>query len=130
MSTIRLLTACVALACAAFAQEAAPAEHAKPKPKAARKAAAEPAKPKLTQMQQRGIRSDVLEALLDFGSARYLHFRGREVVFFDKKAKKRLAKAEPAAAREADRLQRTYAIIASDGAVITVGHRFRRVRKS
>lgn len=82
------------------------------------------------RMQQRGIRPDVLEALLDFGSARYLHDRGRELVFFDKKAKQRLAKASLAAAREAERLERTYAILASDGAVITVGHRFRRVRKS
>ena len=35
------------------------------------------------RMQQRGIRSDALEALLDFGSARHLHSKGRELVFFD-----------------------------------------------
>ena len=81
------------------------------------------------RMQQRGIRPGVLEALLDFGSARHLHFRGMEVVFFDKKAKKRLAKASPVAAREAEKFIRTYAILGSAGAVITVGHRFRRVRK-
>ena len=96
-------------------------------------AAAAPA-PRVTtharaRMQQRGIRADVLEALLDFGSARHLHDRGRELVFFDKQARRRLAKAAPAAAREAGRLERTYAILASDGAVITVGHRYRRVRK-
>ena len=82
------------------------------------------------RMQQRGIRSDALEALLDFGSARHLHSKGRELVFFDKKAKRRLTKASLAAAREAERLERTYAILASDGTVITVGHRFRRVRKA
>jgi len=81
------------------------------------------------RMQQRGIRSDVLEALLDFGSARYLHFRGREVVFFDKKAKKRLAKAPTDAARAAERLVRTYAIVGSNGVVVTVGHRYRRVER-
>ncbi len=82
------------------------------------------------RMQQRGIRSDALEALLDFGSARHLHSKGRELVFFDKKARSRLAKANAAAAREADRLRRTYAIVGADGTVITVGHRFRRVRKA
>ena len=81
------------------------------------------------RMQQRGIRPDALEALLDFGSARHLHTKGREVVFFDRKAKKRLARADPAAARAAERLQRTYAIVGRDGAVITVGHRYRRVSK-
>lgn len=82
------------------------------------------------RMQQRGIRSDALEALLAFGSERHLHSKGRELVFFDKKAKKRLARAAPAAVREAEKFIRTYAILGSDGAVITVGHRYRRVRKA
>lgn len=82
------------------------------------------------RMQQRGIRSDALEALLDFGSARHLHSKGRELVFFDKRAKRRLAKAEPDAAREAGKFIRTYAILGSNGVVVNVGHRFRRVRES
>lgn len=60
-----------------------------------------------TRMQQRGIRPEVLEALLDFGRSRHLHSGGREVVYFDKKAKARLARENPAAAREAARLTRT-----------------------
>ena len=96
--------------------------------------AAAPAAPRVTaharaRMQQRGIRSDALEALLDFGSARHLHGQDCEVVFFDKKAKKRLAKAKPDAAREAERLVRTYAIVGSNGVVVTVGHRYRRVER-
>lgn len=82
------------------------------------------------RMQQRGIRSDALEALLAFGSERHLHSKGRELVFFDRKAKKRLARTDPAAAREAERFIRTYAILGSDGTVITVGHRTRRVREA
>jgi hypothetical protein len=81
-------------------------------------------------MQQRGIRPTALAALLDFGSARQLHNKGRELVFFDKKARTRLAKANPGAAREANRLRRTYAILGSDGTVITVGHRYRRVPRA
>ena len=82
------------------------------------------------RMQQRGIRSDVLEALLAFGSERHLRGQRCDIVFFDKKAKKRLAKAAPDAAREAEKFIRTYAILGSDGTVVTVGHRFRRVRES
>jgi hypothetical protein len=82
------------------------------------------------RMQQRGIRPDALAALLDFGSERHLHSKGRELVFFDKKARARLATANPGAAREASRLRRTYAILGSDGAVITVGHRYRRVTRA
>ena len=82
------------------------------------------------RMQQRGIRPDALEALLDFGSARHLHSKGRELVFFDKKARSRLAKADPAAAREAEQLRRTYAIVGPDGTVITVGHRYRRATRT
>ena len=73
---------------------------------------------------------EAIAALLDFGCARHLQSKGRELVFFDKKARTRLAKANPGAAREAGRLRRTYAILGSDGTVITVGHRYRRVTRA
>lgn len=79
-----------------------------------------------SRMQQRGIRPEALEALLDFGRTAHVD-RGREIVFFDKAARTRLARQNPAAGREAERLRRTYAILGSDGAVITVGHRYRRI---
>ena len=79
------------------------------------------------RMQQRGIRRDALDALLDFGSERYVHSDGREIVFLDKKARAWLARSSPTAARAAERVKSTYAIIGSDGLVITVGHRFRRI---
>jgi hypothetical protein len=80
-----------------------------------------------TRMQQRGIRPQALDALLEFGRLRHLHQGGREILFFDKKARARLARANPHAAREAERLTGTYAIIGSNGVVITIGHRYRRV---
>jgi len=79
------------------------------------------------RMQQRGIRAAAVEALLDFGSARHLHTKGREMVFFDKAARERLFRDNPAAVQEADRLCRTYVVVGRDGAVVTVGHRYRRV---
>lgn len=81
------------------------------------------------RMQRRGIPAAAVEALLDFGRARYLHTDGREIVFFDKKAKARLARVNPEAAREAEKLTRAYAIMGSNGVVITVGHRYLRVER-
>ena len=80
-------------------------------------------------MQQRGIRAQDLEALLDYGSERHTHRQGCEVLFWDKKARSRLANRNPAAARTADRLARTYAVLAASGVVITVGHRYRRIQR-
>ena len=80
-----------------------------------------------TRMQQRGISAAALEALLDFGRVRHLHEDGCEIVFFDKAARARLFQESPTAAKQAERLTKAYAILASDGGVITVGHRYRRL---
>jgi len=79
-----------------------------------------------TRMQQRGIRPDALEALLDFGRE-VRAGRGRDLVFFDKRARARLVRANVLPAAEAGRICNSYLIIASDGKVITVGHRYRRI---
>ena len=81
------------------------------------------------RMQQRGIRPEVLEALLDFGREAHVE-RGRDIVYFDKKARARLVKTNAVAARDAERLCKSYAILGSDGTVITVGHRYRRIPRS
>jgi len=78
-------------------------------------------------MQQRAISAEALERLLDFGSVKHLA-RDKEIVFFDKKAKKRLARADKRVAREVERLFKTYAVVGGNGVVVTVGHRYRRVR--
>ena len=78
------------------------------------------------RMQQRGIRPEVLEALLDFGREAHVE-RGRDIVYFDKRARARLAEAKAVAAAEAERVCKSYAIVESDGTVITVGHRYRRI---
>jgi hypothetical protein len=77
-------------------------------------------------MQQRGIRPEMLEALLDYG--REVHVAGgRDLVFFDKRARARLAKAGLGRGAQAERLCKGYAVLSSDGIVITVGHRYRRI---
>ena len=84
------------------------------------------------RMQQRGISAATVEALLDFG--REVHAgRGCDLVFFDKRARARLAKGsgpesdKRSVTRGSDLPPNLYAILASDGTVITVGHRFRRI---
>ena len=78
------------------------------------------------RMQQRGISAATLDALLDFGRTAPAG-SGCEIVFFDRKARVRLARARIVPPAEADRVCKSYAIIESDGAVLTVGHRFRRI---
>jgi hypothetical protein len=75
------------------------------------------------RMQQRGIPAAAIDALLSYGRASPAR-RGCEIVFLDKRTRARLARADPAAAR----LARTYAVLGSDGMVVTVGHRYRRIR--
>ena len=79
------------------------------------------------RMQQRGIRRDALDALLEHGAERHVHSDGREIVFLDKKARTRLARQSPDGARALVRLKSDCAIIDGSGIVITVGHRFRRI---
>jgi hypothetical protein len=77
-------------------------------------------------MQQRGIRPEMLEALLDYG--REIHVAGgRDLIFFDKRARARLSKAGLVRDAHAERLCKSYAVLSSDGLVITVGHRYRRI---
>lgn len=70
------------------------------------------------RMQQRGIRPEELEDLLDFGAACHTHQGGVEIVFWDKKA------------RPKRRGARIYAVVGADGVVITVGHRYRRIPRT
>ena len=68
------------------------------------------------RMQQRGIPPAAIEALLDEGRSAPAG-RGCEVLFFER------------AAGRGGRFARTYAVLGRDGAVITVGHRYRRLPK-
>ena len=79
------------------------------------------------RMQQRGIRREALDALLEHGAERHVHMDGREIVFLDKRARARLARYSPSGT---ERLKSTFAIVGPNGMVITVGHRFRRIRRA
>lgn len=77
------------------------------------------------RMQQRGIPREVLDQLLDFGSERHDH-RGGTILVMDKAARRRLRSA--GARAPLDRTRRAYAVVGRDGGVVTVGHRFKRLR--
>ena len=81
-----------------------------------------------SRMQQRGISAATLDALLDYGRVKHAG-GGRDIVFFDKKARVRLARAGVLPAPAVDRAWKSYAVVESDGAVITVGHRYRRITR-
>jgi hypothetical protein len=80
------------------------------------------------RMQQRGIPESALDALLDFGRAAHDH-RGAEIVFFDKRARRRVERVlGNLESRRLERFFGTYAVLGVEGEIRTVGHRIRRVR--
>jgi hypothetical protein len=78
------------------------------------------------RMQQRRIRYDALDCLLEFGREAFDHRGHAVILYFDKKARRRLSRAEPGR-KDLERLARCYAVLSREGAVITVGHRHRRI---
>lgn len=82
------------------------------------------------RMQQRGVPPAVLECLLAYGAEISDH-HGADILFFDKRSWRRMARArgkyvEP----ELARYRNVYAVIGADGRVATVGRRYRRIRKT
>jgi hypothetical protein len=77
--------------------------------------------------QQRGIRPDVVQALLAYG--RRVHRRGAEVCFMDRRARSiaRTALGDQGYARVADRLD-AYLVVGADGAIITAAKRHGRLK--
>lgn len=79
------------------------------------------------RMRQRGIAPEMLEHLLAFGRETHDH-RGAVLVYFDKAARRRLAREAGDEARSLlPRVRRLYAVLSGHGEVVTVGHRYRRI---
>lgn len=80
--------------------------------------------------QQRGIPEVVLECLIQFGKVCH-DKRGGEILHFDKRAKQRCASAlSKERLRQMDGHFDVYAVRSIDGALMTVGHRSRRIPRS
>ena len=74
------------------------------------------------RMQQRGISPVVLDVLLAYGREAHDH-RGCRIVRFDKRSRRRAARALGDTYRRLERWLDAYAVIGPDDAVVTVGHR-------
>jgi len=80
--------------------------------------------------QQRAIPLHVLDLLLDYGD-RTPAGDGAEIVRLTGRAWQQLKRDLPLATihQHGRKLQSAYAVVAADGAVITVGHQFRRLER-
>ena len=79
------------------------------------------------RMQQRGIPRQAVDYVLAYGRVSHDH-RGGCVVWLDKRGKARLGREEGwQAVRKLDKHLNAYAVMGADGAVLTVGHRYRRI---
>ena len=77
--------------------------------------------------QQRGVNRSVLDCLLQYGRHEHDHM-GCEVVTFDDETLGEVARREPHTVwLEVIEARSIYAVVASDGSVVTTGHRFRRM---
>lgn len=82
------------------------------------------------RMQQRGIPPCVLDWLIEYGTVIHDHHGGR-LRYLDRAGRRRLLKEEgPSALRRYHEKLDTYAVESADGEVVTVGHRYRRLRRN
>lgn len=77
--------------------------------------------------QQRGVPPLILEWLMTYGSTQ-ADQRGGEIRYFDHAARRRLSRAVGHKVVDLlGQLLDMYAVMSNDGAVITTGHRFKRI---
>lgn len=75
--------------------------------------------------QQRGIPSLVIDLLIEFGSRSYRD-NGAEIVFFDRKSRKRVEKYTGGLIGKLNEHMDSYAVV-SGNTVITVGTRYKKI---
>lgn len=81
------------------------------------------------RMQQRGIPTEIVEQLVDFGRVTHDHHGGR-IVWFDRASRMRLQREYGRTFyRSVEKHLDAYAVLDREGRVVTVGHRFRRIRQ-
>jgi hypothetical protein len=78
------------------------------------------------RLQTRSIQPEVIDLLLEFGASAHDH-RGGEVVYFDRAGRRRLRRSSPDIYRRQSKALNAYAVLSGDGALITVGWRYRRL---
>ena len=80
------------------------------------------------RMQQRAISEDMLESLLDFGQIRF-NGQGTQILTFPKRVIKCLKKElDHKVFMKIERHLNLYAVMSSDGELITAGYRTKRLK--
>ena len=80
------------------------------------------------RMQQRAISEDMIESFLDFGQVKF-NGQGTEILTFPKKVVKNLRKElDHKVFARIERHLNLYAIMSSDGELITTGYRTKRLK--
>jgi len=77
--------------------------------------------------QQRGVSPFVIDLLLQFGRREHDH-EGAEIVFFDRRAKKEVESYMGGSIGKLNEQMDSYAVV-SDGCVITVGVRYKKINR-
>ncbi|MBX7482083.1 DUF4258 domain-containing protein [Qipengyuania qiaonensis] len=79
------------------------------------------------RMQQRGISHQAVDALMAYGE--YRRHRGAEVCYLTKQSRSRMLKdmGKPAFMKLEKALD-TYVVVSGEGAIITAGHRYHRLK--
>lgn len=82
------------------------------------------------RLQQRGIPRDAADILLEWGTQAHTGINGRETLFFRKSDLQRLARDLPKAQwLSLEKRRHLFAVMGSDGAVVTVGFRVRHMSR-
>ncbi|MFS0756518.1 hypothetical protein ABC383_17725 [Noviherbaspirillum sp. 1P10PC] len=81
-----------------------------------------------TRAQQRGIPPIVVDLLLQFGQREHDH-AGAEILYFDRRSKKRVASYAGALFSKLSEHLDSYAVVA-DGQIVTVGIRYNRINRN
>jgi len=79
-----------------------------------------------TRLRQRGIGEEFIDVIIDFGCQQYVH-GGAEIIYLRRK-ERRMVRAFLGKTAFPSHYQNAYVVLDSDGMVITVGHRYRRVK--
>ncbi len=82
-----------------------------------------------TRLQQRGIPEAIVDSLFEYGREIHDH-KGATILFFDKQVRQLLRESlSYQVLRKLESHFDTYAVLDRDGAVITIGHRTKRINR-
>jgi hypothetical protein len=83
----------------------------------------------VAQMQQRAISETTIDYLIEWGRKAYDH-KGAVIRFFDKSSRAQLVRhLGEQRAKQLEHQMDAYVVLSTEGQVITVGHRYKRINR-